>query len=162
MVMMPPAPPVSAPPKMSTKVTLSISCQKLKDLDILSKSDPVCKLYNWNERTNAWVSFGQTECINNNLNPQFKTTFQVEYHFEKSQRLKFEVLDQDVSSFELIGYLETTLGVIMGSRNQTYTTDLKHDKSKGKRGSISIQGEAVKESNFVVNYKISATDLGNI
>ena len=86
-------PQVPLPPNLSTEVILSISCENLKDLNILLKSDPMCKIYNWNERTRDWVFFGETECIKNSLNPKFKTTFQVEYIFEKNQRLKSEVFD---------------------------------------------------------------------
>ena len=44
------------------------------------------------------------------------------------------VLDKDVQGSEEIGYYETSLGNIMGSRNQTQVSELKHDKAKGKRG----------------------------
>ena len=39
------------------------------------------------------------------------------------------MLDDDGGSTEEIGYYETTLGNIMGSRNRTVTVDLKIDSS---------------------------------
>jgi len=51
------------------------------------------------------------------LNPDFKTTFNVNYFFEKNQNFKFEVIDDDGSGdYDLIGEIETSLGGIMGSR----------------------------------------------
>ena len=86
---------------------------------------------------------GETELINNNLNPDFKRSFEVNYSFEKQQKLRFNVWDKDINDMEEIGYIETSMGNIMGSRNQTQTADLKYDKSSGKRGQIIIRAESV-------------------
>ena len=61
--------------------------------------------------------------------------------------MKLLVLDQDVASAEEIGYIETSVGSIMGSKNQTFMAELKHDRSSGKRGQIIIRAESVEESN---------------
>ena len=71
------------PPSLEMKVELFISCRKLKDLDVFSKSDPIVHMHSWNERNRNWVKTGETELINNNLNPDFKKSFQVNYSFEK-------------------------------------------------------------------------------
>lgn len=60
------------------------------------------------------------------------------------------MLDQDVNSTDEIGYYETTISTIMGSRNQCHTGQLKSDKSSGKRGEIIVRAEAVSESSHVV------------
>ena len=41
------APPGGPPPPaaMVSKVDITISCEGLRDLDVLSKSDPICVLY---------------------------------------------------------------------------------------------------------------------
>lgn len=49
-------------------VELSISCNKLKDLDHFSKSDPAVFLYE--KKNREWVKLGRTEVIDNNLNPK--------------------------------------------------------------------------------------------
>ena len=67
---------------MSMQVQLHISCRKLKDLDIFSKSDPIVHFFILG-RQGKWVKSGQTELINNNLNPDFKTFFTVNYQFEQ-------------------------------------------------------------------------------
>ena len=37
------------------------------------------------------VQFGRTETIQNTLNPQFVHKFVIDYYFEQSQKLKFEL-----------------------------------------------------------------------
>lgn len=41
------------------------------------------------------MTLGQTETINNNLNPNFKRTFTLNYLFEARQDIVFEVYDED-------------------------------------------------------------------
>lgn len=77
--------------------------------------------------------------------------------------MRFVMLDDDGGSTEEIGYFETTLGNIMGSRNQTVTAELKIDSSQqGKRGQIMVRAEAVQQSNHTIVYQISGTELPNI
>lgn len=87
-----------------------------------------------------------TECVANNLNPDFKTTIKLGYSFEKHQQLKFEVLDDDGNNtYQVIGETELSMGKIMGSRAQTCTAELTF-QGQGKRGSIIIRAEAVPSS----------------
>ena len=51
-----------------SKVELSISCTKLQNLDVLSKSDPMCVVYV--KHANQWVKTDATEMIKDNLNPK--------------------------------------------------------------------------------------------
>ena len=39
------------------------------------------------------MKLGETEQIENNLNPQFVKSFEVKYYFEREQFLKFDVYD---------------------------------------------------------------------
>jgi hypothetical protein len=94
-------------------------------MDVFSKSDPVCRVYEWTEKNKQWTRIGATERISNNLNPDFKTTIQALYFFERNQKFKFEVVDDDGGgSSDPIGSVETTMGQIMGSKAQTFVTDL--------------------------------------
>jgi len=99
------------------KVELHISCRKLKNLDILTKSDPQVIMYVQNDRK-QWLAYGKTELIMDNLNPDFATYFTIAYQFEKHQRLRFEVIDVDpVDTSEFIGSIETSMGQIMGAKD---------------------------------------------
>ncbi|KAF6029547.1 hypothetical protein EB796_012116 [Bugula neritina] len=69
----------------STKVEISVSCRKLLDKDITSKSDPICILYICEFGSTKFLEFGRTEEIKDTLNPDFVKKFIVEYHFEEQQ-----------------------------------------------------------------------------
>jgi Ca2+-dependent lipid-binding protein len=129
------------------KVDMYISGRKLKDLDVFSKSDPICILSEYNDKTKQWVKLGQTEQIKNNLNPDFKTHLTVNYFFEKKQNIKFEMIDWDgEGSYDPIGAIETTMGAVMGAKGQVFTSNLAHGKDTTKRGQIIVRAEAVQES----------------
>jgi hypothetical protein len=99
-------------------------------MDYLSKSDPQVILYTL--IGNTWVLHSKTEIIWDNLNPNFVKTFQIEYIFEKQQKLKFEVRDVDDERglvYETIGSVETTLSKLFGAQNQTTLLNLT-DKGK--------------------------------
>ena len=55
---------------LSMQVNLYISGRKLKNLDTFSKSDPLCRVYE--KKQGNWVKLGQTERINDSLNPNFE------------------------------------------------------------------------------------------
>lgn len=62
---------------LSQFITLFISARNLKDLDYLSKTDPLCEIYEYiNEK---WVFTGKTEMQRDNLNPDFKTGIKIHY-----------------------------------------------------------------------------------
>ena len=136
------------------QVQLYISCRKLKDLDTFSKSDPQCRIYEFKQ--NQWRQIAKTETIANNLNPDFKATIVVGYSFEQAQRIKFEVIDDDGSnSFDLIGDVETTLGNIMGAKQQTFQGDLTIPSDKRSRGRLIVRAEGLEKSNISCNFQVA-------
>jgi hypothetical protein len=78
---------------LPSAITLYISARNLKNLDVFTKSDPKCEVQEF--VSNKWVVIGKTETINNNLNPDFKTSIPMSYYFEKIQKLKFRIIDSD-------------------------------------------------------------------
>ncbi len=56
---------------MTARVTLTISCRNLKNLDILSKSDPKVEVFIKDPKSGNFKLIGETEVINNDLNPDF-------------------------------------------------------------------------------------------
>jgi len=51
--------------------------------------------------------------------------------------------DNEYGGGDEIGYLETTLGNIMGARQQTFTADLVKAGKTGKNGQIIIRADSV-------------------
>lgn len=129
--------------QMATKVELTISCENLMDMDVFSKSDPLCALY-VNSTGSHWYEFGRTEMILNCLNPKFAKKFVLDYYFEMVQRLKFCVYDIDNDTYDLgdddfLGELECTLGQIVSNRQMTRPLRLKNNRPAG-RGTITVSG----------------------
>lgn len=61
----------SASDAIVSRVALSLSCTKLRDLDVLSKSDPMCVVYSkMGAASREWTRVGRTEMIKDNLNPK--------------------------------------------------------------------------------------------
>ncbi|XP_070784065.1 copine-3-like isoform X2 [Enoplosus armatus] len=144
-----------------TKVALSISCEKLLDMDAFSKSDPLCVLH-MNSSGPHWCEIGRTEKIKNCLNPEFSKTFVIDYYFEMVQKLRFEVYDIDSDNCSLqdadfLGELECTLGQIVSSRKLTRPLVMK-DKSPAGKGTITICAEE-RTDNRVVGFEVAARKL---
>ncbi|KAG7488281.1 hypothetical protein MATL_G00033500 [Megalops atlanticus] len=144
-----------------TKVELTMSCENLLDMDVFSKSDPLCVLL-MNTSGTQWYEFDRTEKVQNCLNPKFAKKFVVDYYFELVQKLKFAVYDIDNNTYDLsdddfLGELECTLGQIVSSRKLTRPLVLKNKKPAGK-GTITICAEEISD-NRVVNFEVDARKL---
>ncbi|CAD8133561.1 unnamed protein product [Paramecium octaurelia] len=105
------------------KLDLHISCRQLDDLNIVSDLDPYVVIYQNNN--NHWTIIGQTEVIKNDLNPNYKTSIQLEYHFEVQQHLKLEVYHYiSPTQSNIVGIAETTVAHIVASKDQILMGDL--------------------------------------
>uniref|UniRef100_A0AAX7SP12 Copine-3 n=1 Tax=Astatotilapia calliptera TaxID=8154 RepID=A0AAX7SP12_ASTCA len=121
-----------------TRVELSVTASSLLDRDVASKSDPFCVLFH--EVDGNWVELGRTETAVNNLNPVFGVKFQVDYHFEEIQKLRFAMFDEDKCATQLdehdfLGAFVCTLGVIVSNKKLHRPLILANGKQAGK-GSI--------------------------
>ena len=72
-------------------VELSIAAKNLRDMDVFSKSDPMCVVYLQPFGSKRWQEVARTEIIRNNLNPEFTTKVKLNYLFEEQQHIKFQV-----------------------------------------------------------------------
>jgi hypothetical protein len=126
-------------------VELSLSAKNLRDMDVFSKSDPICVVSTKPFGTQNWVEIRRTECIDNTLNPQWVTKVQISYTFEEQQYLKFDLYDVDSNTHRLddhdfLGTCQVTLGQIVSSGN--IILDLIHPKHRnGTNGSMIISCE---------------------
>ena len=149
------------------QVQLFISCRKLKDMDVFSKSDPTVEVYRKSTREGEWNKLGRTEVIWDNLNPDFTTYFLLEFHFEEQTFLKFKVYDvndksESIQNSDYIGEAETTLGEIIGSPGQQLIKTLRIPGNKESRGNIVLRTEQTTISREKIQLKVSAKDLEDI
>ena len=72
----------------SPSVELTLSGDNLRNLDLMSKSDPFCVLYVNAASTGAWRCIDRTETIDNTLEPHWQKKFILQYKFEERQMLR--------------------------------------------------------------------------
>jgi len=141
------------------KVELFISCRELKNLDLISLSDPQVKIFIVKSNKDEEF-FGETEIVRDNLNPNFTKTFSMDYVFEKKQNLRFEVIDVDKhGKFDLVGNVFTSLGDILGSKNQILIEDIMEKEKK--RGKLILRTEIVQGTQGFAKMRIAAKNLKN-
>ena len=133
-------------------VELSIKGKNLRDMDVFSKSDPMCVVYVQPfGAANQWQEILRTECIQNTLNPEFTRKVQISYCFEQQQNLKFEMYDIDTPSHNLaandfIGRATCTLGQIVtsgggGAGGTGITLTLSNPDYNGNCGQVIVAAE---------------------
>lgn len=126
------------------RLEVGVACRKLKKSDKLSKSDPVCILY---ERVNgAWNEVGRTEEIKNCQDPSWQRKFQLQYDPSGQQVYRFDVYDWDKKSSDLskqdyLGRMECTLAQIVNSPNMQFAAVINEGPSKG--GQFIINAENI-------------------
>ena len=108
------------------RLRCQIKGQQLKDLDLFSKSDPICLVEEY--KNNQWEVVAQTEKLDDNLNPEFQT--QPEFNYTQvSQRMKFTMWDHDsATEYELIGLANCTVDELLQAQasGQPWTAKLAH------------------------------------
>ncbi|KAJ9682159.1 hypothetical protein PVL29_018174 [Vitis rotundifolia] len=86
--------------QLFTQLELSLSGSRLRDRDIISKSDPMVVVYT-KKRDGTLEELGRTEVIMNSLDPAWIKKITVAYHFEIVQPLIFHVYDVDTKYYNL-------------------------------------------------------------
>lgn len=87
----------------------------------MSKSDPICVVSEKAADNDLWFEIGRTEFQQDNLNPDFVKTVDLDFYFEREQLIKFEFIDDDGGDsdnpyYDIIGVNTMTLSSIMASR----------------------------------------------
>ncbi|XP_044182239.1 copine-8-like isoform X1 [Acropora millepora] len=147
----------------ATQVELHVSCRNLADMDVFSKSDPIVVLYTQAMGSKEWREFGRTECIKDNLNPDFVKSFIISYFFEEMQKLRFEVYDKDkptakLSHHDFQGAAECTLGSIVGEFGGRLQKPLINPKVKNP-GTIIVTAEEVFDCKDVLTLELKGHKL---
>ena len=132
-----------------TGVQIFVSATKVKNMDMMTDSDPQCSLKSrpmFDEDT-PWKFLGDTEVIDNNLNPQWLRHFSINYVFHLDKELKFEVWNYNTANDkDLIGEVLISLNQLMGCKGMTMIEPLilPYNKKKGeKRGMLKIWADTI-------------------
>lgn len=126
----------------TTLIEMSLSAVNLINADVLSKSDPFCILRmkeSWQDR---FCEIGRTERIKDNLNPQWMKKFLINYNFESTQKMRFEIWDEDIKGNDFLGEYETTMAEIVSNSGRQFRGKLVH-KNVRNAGHLIIVTEEV-------------------
>jgi hypothetical protein len=147
----------------SSSVELSLRCERLRDLDTFSKSDPFCVV---ECKTlgiqNEWMEVGRTECVMDNLNPVWQKKIVLDYNFEQRQMLRLRVYDLDsdgvgskLESQDFLGVAECSLGEVVSKQSSGFSKEL----TEGGGAKIFIAAEEMSSNKEEVLLHFSAKGL---
>ncbi|PKI78215.1 hypothetical protein CRG98_001386, partial [Punica granatum] len=160
---------------LCTPLELSMSASKLRDRDILSKSDPMAVVY-LKKRDGRLEELGRTEVVLNSLDPAWIQKVSVSYQFEMVQNLVIHVYDVDtkyhnlpvkalnLKDQEFLGEATCVLSEIVTQRNCSLTINLQNKHGQvGPRnlGTLTVHAEEPVASKTVVNITFRCTNLDN-
>lgn len=134
---------------LRSQVQLFIKCTNLKDVEILTNSDPFVEVYE--KRRENWYFLNKTEVIWNELNPRFSTCIELDYLFEVEKSLKFSIFDADLDSKgnevkgDFLGESIYTLSQIVGNKGHWLEKNLVDEDSRLVNGHIYVRAEEITE-----------------
>jgi vacuolar-type H+-ATPase subunit F/Vma7 len=146
-------------------IELHVSARSLKDMDVITVSDPICVLFapSGGRSRDPWTEVSRTEVVWNNLNPEWVTYFKVMYVFEIRQPLLFRVYDVDsaaaqLSAHDFVGEAQVELSQIVAHPAATELT-LSLPGRRENRGTLIIAHEQVEHSSSLVNFNFVGRSL---
>ncbi|KAJ8526372.1 hypothetical protein K7X08_028849 [Anisodus acutangulus] len=152
-----------------TSIELSLSASKLRDLDIVSKSDPMA-VVSVRKRDGTLEELGRTEVIMNNLDPVWIQKINIMYQFETVQTLIFHVYDVDtkyhnvpVKDLKLKDQDFLGEGAIVTKRNRSLTLNLHNRNGHVLKnlGELTVLAEETVTSRTAVEMTFRCTNLEN-
>lgn len=139
---------------MSLRLELKIQGRNLK-----SEESIVCTLLEFSN--NSWVQRGQTESSKpKNTNPDFVTSIQIAYCFEKNQLVRFIFSEVGGAKREL-GVCNTTLAALMIAPQLRYEAELENTRVP-QPGKIVVKTDVVQKSNKVYKFEFVWPNCGNV
>lgn len=160
---------------LSTQVELSLSASKLRDRDIVSKSDPMAVIC-LKKRDGTLEELGRTEVISNSLNPAWIEKVNMTYQFEIVQPLVFRVFDVDtkyhnipvktlkLNDQDFLGEASCVLSEILAKHSRSLTLDLHSQNGIGgsrNLGTVTVHAEETIASRNAVELVFRCSHLEN-
>ncbi|KAG5541272.1 hypothetical protein RHGRI_021196 [Rhododendron griersonianum] len=160
---------------LCTPIELSLSATKLRDRDIVSKSDPMAVVYKKN-MDGSLEELGRSEVVMNSLDPAWIEKINVSYQFEILQPLVFHVYDVDtkyhnlpvkmlkLKDQEFLGEASCVLSEIVTKQSRRLTLKLqnKHGHSGLKNlGTLTVHAEETVASRDAVEITFRCSHLEN-
>ncbi|KAH7351773.1 hypothetical protein KP509_19G013600 [Ceratopteris richardii] len=164
---------------LASPIELSFSASRLRDHDIMSKSDPMLVL-SMKKKDGTIEEVGRTEVCLNSLDPKWITKLQVLYNFEEVQILLFQVYDIDTTFHgvqtqkiqlqqqDFLGQMECVLSQVLTMPGQSLTRALQPSKVHDLEvagmpdlGTLTVRAEEIVHSKSIVEITASCSELEN-
>mmetsp|Transcript_3867 Transcript_3867/g.9130 ORF Transcript_3867/g.9130 Transcript_3867/m.9130 type:complete len:723 (-) Transcript_3867:73-2241(-) len=151
---------------ISSKIELFLSCRRLVNKDVFSKSDPMAVLSmkdGINYRSMSKID--RTEVIDNNLNPDFKKRFVLDYHFERRQELLIQVFDVDssrvdrTSDHDFLGMARTTLADLVSRGKAALPLCDKAGRTMKQRSMVIVRCRELGDTSLICNLTMQGNSL---
>ena len=140
---------------------ISVACKGLKKTDVLSKSDPICIMYE--KISGRWEAIGRTELLSNTQDPKWNTKFVLDFHGADHQKVKFAVYDGDqddgtLKGSDFLGSVKCALVKLTENAGMECVATFKDGPSKG--GEMTFNLEQINFSaNEVLTLGVAAENL---
>uniref|UniRef100_A0A0D9WFU7 C2 domain-containing protein n=1 Tax=Leersia perrieri TaxID=77586 RepID=A0A0D9WFU7_9ORYZ len=150
---------------------LSFSASKLRNMDALSKSDPMLVVYT--RKDNRLEEIGRTEVILNSLEPSWITKATINYQFEIIQPLVFRIYDVDtryhntpvktlnLAQQDFLGEACCNLSEIVTKFNHSLTLNLRSNCGHALHGTVTVHAEESNSSRMAVEMIFHCLNLDN-
>ncbi|VAH18569.1 unnamed protein product [Triticum turgidum subsp. durum] len=138
--------------RLYTPLELSFSASKLRNMDALSKSDPMLVVYT--KMDGRLEEIGRTEVILNSLEPLWITKAMINYQFEIVQPLVFRIYDVDTK------YHNTPLKIVT-KFNHSLTLNLRNGSGHALQGTVTVHAEETASSRMAVDMQFHCLNLDN-
>ncbi|VAI53745.1 unnamed protein product [Triticum turgidum subsp. durum] len=154
-----------------TPLELSFSASKLRDMDALSKSDPMFVVYT--KMDGRLEEIGRTEVILNSLEPLWITKAMINYQFEIVQPLVFRIYDIDtkyhntpvkmlnLAQQDFLGEAFCNLSEIVTKFNHSLTLNLRNGSGHALQGTMTVHAEETASSRMAVEMTFHCLNLDN-
>ncbi|XP_051203165.1 protein BONZAI 3 isoform X1 [Lolium perenne] len=154
-----------------TPLELSFSAAKLRNMDALSKSDPMLVIYA--KRDGRLEEIGRTEVILNSLEPLWITKAMINYQFEMVQPLVFKVYDIDtkyhntpvkmlnLAQQDFLGEACCNLSEIVTKFNHSLTLNLRSGSGHALLSTMTVHAEETSSSRMAVEMTFHCQNLEN-
>lgn len=154
-----------------TPLELSFSASKLRNMDALSKSDPMLVVYT--KMDGRLEEIGRTEVILNSLEPSWITKAAINYQFEIVQPLVFKIYDIDtryhntpvkmlnLAQQDFLGEACCNLSEIVTKFNHSLTLNLRSGSGHALLGTMTVHAEESAASRMAVEMTFHCLNMEN-
>ncbi|XP_006655255.1 protein BONZAI 3 [Oryza brachyantha] len=151
---------------------LSFSASKLRNMDALSKSDPMLVVY-IQQKDRRLEEIGRTEVILNSLEPSWITKATINYQFEIVQPLVFRIYDIDtryhntpvktlnLAQQDFLGETCCNLSEIVTKFSHSLTLNLRSSHGHALQGTLTVHAEESSSSRMAVDMTLHCLNLEN-